>query len=59
LIFPQFDSLTEFSILFYKALETDAFLLLEDTYLLISRDANSIPAKKAANAQSIGYGMCT
>src|SRR5450759_606492 len=58
-MFPRIDSLTEFCMLFYKALETDAFFLLEFMYLPTSIVANTIPAYKAAIAQSINSGVCT
>ncbi len=58
-MFPRFDVLTEFSVLFYKALETDTFRFLEATYLPISKDANTIPANNAAIAQSMSSGVCT
>ncbi len=58
-MFPRFDVLTEFSMLFYKALENDTFLFLEVTYLPTSKAANTTPANSPAIAQSISSGMCT
>src|SRR5665647_1911622 len=58
-MFPRIDSLTEFCMLFYKALETDAFFRLEFMYLPNSIAANTTPAYKAAIAQSINSGVCT